>query len=101
MPGKILAGRTVRQGDQLVGLARHGRDNHSHVFALGGAGRHDLSHIGNAVQIADRCAAEFQYRARHFAPTDYLPRPGRPIFRPSRVKFGADQTGLLNDGENN
>ena len=80
--GEVLAGRAIRKGDQLVGLPGHRRHDHGHLLALGSARSHDLGDVGNTVQIANRSAPEFQYCARHFAPTGYLPCNGRPISAP-------------------
>ncbi len=58
--------------DQLVGLARHGRDDDDHVIAALDLAPDLLGGVRDAVEVGHRGAAEFHHEKRHPAP---LSRP--------------------------
>jgi hypothetical protein len=59
------AARTVGPGDQLVGLARHRRDDHRHLLARRDLGGDQARHPTDALQVGHRRAAELHHQPRH------------------------------------
>ncbi len=57
--------RAVSPGDQLIGLAGHGRDHHRDLLARGHFGRDQTRHSTDALQIGHRSAAKFHHQPRH------------------------------------
>ena len=53
LPLELAACRTFGQGDQLVGLPCHGRNDHGHMLTLLCAGGHNVSHVRNAIEVSD------------------------------------------------
>jgi hypothetical protein len=65
--GKARGGAAglVGPGDQLIGLAAHGRDDHGHLLARRDFGRHQATDAADALQIGHRGAAELHHQPRH------------------------------------
>ena len=63
---RVIQGRALfAPGDQLIGLARHGGDDHGHIVASGDLALHMARDILNALNIGDGRAAEFHDQTGH------------------------------------
>src|SRR5437667_42341 len=49
----------ARPAHKLVGLTRHGRDNHRHLVVAVDFSLNELRHVPDAIEVRDRGAAEF------------------------------------------
>ena len=55
----------ARPGDEFVGLAGHGRDDHGHVMSGVDLAFDVTGHIADSIDVGDGRSAEFHHDARH------------------------------------
>ncbi len=64
----VQSGGVLAPGDQLIGLARHGRDHDGDLVARLHLALHMERDIADALHIGDRGAAEFHHQTSHDRP---------------------------------